>query len=178
MTKTWKVRTLDWQSKAPNPQVDLAGASLKLRNHRSNVHRRSRDPAQSNSHYDRTASAPGKIALASGIQPGSAIISATCHFHSAEIWRAPVSVVAIENEHREILSKPVSGNTGRRKDLGCMAGPATPEAIPPTRSGMSRAFGDHQANIARIYLRIVPLLLMGIDEETAKELACRLEDEA
>jgi hypothetical protein len=43
---------------------------------------------------------------------------------------------------------------------------------------MSRAFGDHQANIARIYLHIVPLLLMGIDEETAKELACRLEDEA
>jgi hypothetical protein len=33
-------------------------------------------------------------------------------------------------------------------------------------------------DIARIYLRIVPLLLMGIDEETAKELACRLEDEA
>ena len=33
-------------------------------------------------------------------------------------------------------------------------------------------------DVARIYLRIVPLLLMGIDEETAKELACRLEDEA
>ena len=33
-------------------------------------------------------------------------------------------------------------------------------------------------DIARIYLRIVPLLLMGIDEETAKELACRLETEA
>jgi hypothetical protein len=33
-------------------------------------------------------------------------------------------------------------------------------------------------DIARIRLRIVPLLLMGIDEETAKELACRLEDEA
>jgi len=30
-------------------------------------------------------------------------------------------------------------------------------------------------NIARIYLRIVPLLLMGGDEEAAKELACRLE---
>jgi hypothetical protein len=33
-------------------------------------------------------------------------------------------------------------------------------------------------DIARIYLRIVPLLLMGIDEETVKELACRLEDQA
>jgi hypothetical protein len=33
-------------------------------------------------------------------------------------------------------------------------------------------------DVARIYLRIVPLLLMGIDEETAKELACRLEDQA
>jgi hypothetical protein len=27
-------------------------------------------------------------------------------------------------------------------------------------------------------IRLVPLQLMGINEETAKELACRLEDEA
>jgi hypothetical protein len=33
-------------------------------------------------------------------------------------------------------------------------------------------------DIARVYLRFIPLLLMGIDEETAKELACRLEGEA
>ena len=33
-------------------------------------------------------------------------------------------------------------------------------------------------DIARVYLRIVPLRLMGINEETAKELACRLEAEA
>ena len=33
-------------------------------------------------------------------------------------------------------------------------------------------------DIARIYLRIVRLLLMGIDEETAKGLAWRLEAEA
>ena len=41
-------------------------------------------------------------------------------------------------------------------------------------------FGKWESRIvlARIYLRIVPLRLMGIDEETAKELACRLEDEA
>ena len=30
-------------------------------------------------------------------------------------------------------------------------------------------------DIARVYIRIVPLLLMGIDDETAKKLACQLE---
>jgi hypothetical protein len=30
-------------------------------------------------------------------------------------------------------------------------------------------------DIGRIYLRYVPLVLMGIDEETAKKLACRME---
>ena len=88
-------------------------------NHLPNVHRCPRDPARPNAQHDRTASAPGKIALASGIQPSRGIIR-HLPLLSTEIWRDRVHRFYRDQDRiqRRLLGRPFGESSDRRKDPG------------------------------------------------------------